>query len=103
MEGATIWQRFVYVDLPMILGQVKLILILSIINALQGFDTQIVLTKGGPGFATYVPGLHMYNMAFFYARMGYASTIGVVLFLLILGLTYLNMKSINVETAYEAQ
>ena len=103
VEGASLWQRFWRVDLPMVMGQVQMILILTIIGALQGFDVQMILTQGGPGYATYVPGLHMYNMAFRYARMGYASAIGVVLFLLILSLTYANMKSIKVETAYEAE
>lgn len=102
VEGASTLQRFFRIDLPLVMGQVKMILILTVIGALQGFDVQMILTQGGPGYATYVPGLHMYNMAFRYARMGYASAIGVVLFLLIFGLTYLNMRSIKVETEYEA-
>ena len=51
-----------------------------------------ILTKGGPGFRTMVPGLWMYMNAFSFQRMGYACAIGVILFLLILGLTILNMR-----------
>jgi raffinose/stachyose/melibiose transport system permease protein len=50
------------------------------------------MTGGGPSDATTVPGLIMYNQAFRYAQMGYASAIGVVMFLAILGLTVLNMR-----------
>lgn len=103
VEGTTPLQRFWHIDLPLVMGQVKMILILTIIGVLQGFDVPMILTQGGPGYATFVPGLHMYNMAFRYARMGYATAIGVVLFVLVLGLTYLNMKSIRVETAHEPQ
>ena len=103
IDGVNVVKRFWFIDLPMVLGQVKLILILSVINSLQSFGVQLILTEGGPGFATLVPGLYMYNMAFWYARMGYATTIGFVLFILIFGLTYLNFKGIRVETEYVAR
>ena len=103
IDGVNVLKRFWYIDLPMILGQVKLILILSVINSLQSFGVQLILTEGGPGFATLVPGLYMYNMAFFYARMGYATTIGFALFILIFGLTYLNFRGIRVDTEYVAR
>ena len=103
IDGVNLSKRFWYIDLPMILGQVKLILILSVINSLQSFGVQLILTEGGPGFATLVPGLYMYNMAFFYARMGYATTIGFALFILIFGLTYLNFRGIRVDTEYVAR
>lgn len=103
IDGVNVVKRFWFIDLPMVRGQVKLILILSVINSLQSFGVQLILTEGGPGFATLVPGLYMYNMAFWYARMGYATTIGFVLFILIFGLTYLNFKGIRVETEYVAR
>jgi raffinose/stachyose/melibiose transport system permease protein len=51
-----------------------------------------VLTQGGPGFETMVPGLWMYYNAFSFQRMGYACAIGVLLFVAILGLTLLNLR-----------
>jgi raffinose/stachyose/melibiose transport system permease protein len=51
-----------------------------------------ILTRGGPGFRTMVPGLWMYFNAFSFQRMGYACAIGVLLFILILGLTLVNLK-----------
>jgi len=83
------------------MGQIKLMLILGIIGGLQGFAVQLVLTRGGPGTSTMVPGMHMYQMAFHFGRMGYASAIGFAMFIVILAVTYLNMKYIRSSVEYE--
>lgn len=95
LEGCNIFQRFWRIDLPMILGQVRLLLILSLISEVQSYETQFVLTNGGPGIATMVPGLHMYQVAFSYGRLGYACAIGMVLFAVTLILTWVNMTFIR--------
>ena len=92
MDGCTGIRKFFLIDIPMVLSQLKLILILTIIGGLQGFEALFVLTQGGPGFKTMVPGLWMYFNAFSFQRMGYACAIGVLLFLMIFGLTLLNIK-----------
>ncbi len=95
MDGAVGLRKFLRIDVPLVMSQVKLLLILTIIGNVQGFEGLFVLTRGGPGFKSMVPGLWMYFNAFSFQRMGYASAIGVVLFLLILGLTVLNMRLIR--------
>jgi len=92
LEGCTGLRKFVMIDLPMILSQIKLILILTIIGGIQGFWALFVLTKGGPGFTTMVPGLWLYFNAFSFQRMGYACAIGVCLFVLIFTLTVINLR-----------
>ncbi len=92
LEGCTGVPKFLRIDIPMVLSQLKLILILTVIHGLQGFEALFVLTRGGPGFKTTVPGLWMYFNAFSFQRMGYACAIGVLLFLVIFGLTLLNLK-----------
>lgn len=92
IDGCTGVRKFLLIDVPLVLSQLKLILILTIIGGLQGFEALFVLTKGGPGFETMVPGLWMYFNAFSFQRMGYACAIGVILFLLIFGVTLLNLK-----------
>ncbi len=92
IDGCTGVQKFFRVDIPMVLSQLKLILILTLIGGIQGFENLFVLTRGGPGFETTVPGLWMYFNAFSFQRMGYACAIGVLLFLIIFSLTLLNMK-----------
>ena len=92
LEGCTGIRKFFMIDIPMVMSQLKLILILTIIGGVQGFENLFILTKGGPGFRTMVPGLWMYYNAFSFQRMGYACAIGVCLFLIIFGLTALNMR-----------
>ena len=92
LDGCTGLQKFFRIDIPMVLSQLKLILILTLIGGIQGFENVFILTRGGPGFETTVPGLWMYFNAFSFQRMGYACAIGVLLFAVILGLTLLNMK-----------
>lgn len=92
IDGASVFQRFWQVEIPMILGQIKLMLILGIIGGIQDYGRVLIMTGGGPYNATTVPGLLMYNRAFRYAQMGYASAIGVMMFLAILGLTVINMR-----------
>ena len=92
IDGASTWQRFVFVELPMVLSQIKLVVILTVITAFQNFTIVLVMTNGGPGTKTLVPGLHLYKTAMAYNRMGYACAIGTVLFFLTLILTYLNHR-----------
>jgi raffinose/stachyose/melibiose transport system permease protein len=92
LDGCVGLQKFFRIDLPLVLSQLKLILILTLIAGVQGFENVFILTRGGPGFETTVPGLWMYFNAFSFQRMGYACAIGVLLFVIIFGLTLLNMK-----------
>jgi ABC-type sugar transport system permease subunit len=92
LDGARGLAKFLKIDVPLVMSQIKLLTILTVIGTVQGFEGMFILTKGGPGFRTMVPGLWMYMNAFSFQRMGYACAIGVILFLLILGLTVLNMK-----------
>ena len=84
----------------MLMGQFKLIFIMTTIHQLQGFQDVLIFTNGGPGLATYVPGLALYHSAFRYSKMGYASAIGVFLFAVIFTLTAINMKYIRSSIEY---
>ncbi|CAN5630064.1 sugar ABC transporter permease [soil metagenome] len=103
LDGATGLRRIISIDLPLIMGQVRLLGILSLIGGIQGFGAQLVLTHGGPGYATMVPGMWMYETAFSYSRMGYASAIGTSMFVIILGLTLVIMRSMQSSTEYTAK
>lgn len=91
LDGAGSWRVFWHIELPLIIGPLKLVMILTFIGSIQDFAGILVLTGGGPGTATLVPALHMYNSAFRFDQFGYGAAIGFVLFLLILGLTILNL------------
>ena len=103
IDGASPFQMFFLIHLPMVLTQVRLLLIITIIAVLQGFESVYVLTgDGGPGYETMLPGLYMFFNGFTYNRMGYACAIGVVLFLLMLTFTLLNNKFIRSEQEFHA-
>lgn len=92
IDGANTWQRFLSVEIPLVLSQIKLVVILTIIASIQSFGTILVMTNGGPGTNTMVPGLFLYRNAMQYNKMGYACAIGTVLFAVTLVLTYLNTR-----------
>ncbi len=87
IDGAGGLIRFFKIDLGLILDQMKVMLILAIIMLIQDFIGILILTNGGPGYATMVPGVYLYQNAFYYARMGYACAIGIVIFGLVFTLT----------------
>src|SRR5687768_6758747 len=83
IEGASAWQRFRYLTLPLLLPQTILVITLSTINGFQLFIEPYVMTGGGPLRRTYSVVLYLYTNAFAYQKMGYAATIGVALALII--------------------
>jgi len=83
LEGATAWQRFRFLTLPLLLPQTLLVVTLSTINGFQLFIEPYVMTGGGPLRRTYSIVLYLYTNAFSYQKMGYAATIGVALALMI--------------------
>jgi ABC-type sugar transport system permease subunit len=86
IDGAAAWKRFRVIDWPMIQPQIRLILFFTFLGAIQGYGGIWVMTRGGPGTATYVPGLQMF-LQVSAGEYGYASAIGFVLALVILTVT----------------
>jgi raffinose/stachyose/melibiose transport system permease protein len=92
LDGATGVRKFLLIDVPLVMSQIKLLVMLTIIGGIQAFEAIYIITKGQPGFKSMVPGLWMYLNAFMFQRMGYACAIGVMLFFVILVLTVINLK-----------
>lgn len=101
VDGAMGFRRVWLIDLPLITAEIKLLLILGIIEQIQQFVTVLILTNGGPGLSTMVPGLVMYQRAFADGDFGYGTAIGLAMCIVILILTYLNLKYIRSSTEYE--
>lgn len=99
LDGIGAWGKFIHIELPLILTQVRLSLVLLIVGTLQGYGLQLLLLgeDGGPGGRGMVPGLWMFNRAFFAGELGYACAIGLILFTFILGLTWVNHRYVRVE------
>jgi multiple sugar transport system permease protein len=83
IEGASAWQRFKFLTLPLLLPQTVLVLTLSTINGFQLFIEPYIMTGGGPLGRTYSIVMYLYTNAFSYQKMGYAATIGLALAVMI--------------------
>ena len=76
------------IHIPLILHQVRLIVVVTVIGIVNGFQSVYILTgDGGPGYETMVPGLYMYLNGFSYQKMGYACALGLVMLLFLLAFT----------------
>lgn len=95
LDGASVMYRIWKIDLPLLIGQIRYFLIFGLIGGFQDYSTQIVLTDGGPGYSTYVPGYYMYQQAFMHDNMGYASAIGSVMFVVIMIVSLIAFKFVN--------
>ena len=92
VDGSTPIRDFTRIQLPLLTPQFKLLIVLSFIGAIQNFTSILLLTSGGPGSATYVPGLELYYNATRFGRYGYACALGVVMFIAIMLGTLINLK-----------
>lgn len=93
LDGASVWQRFRHVTLPLLTPTIFFTLIIGVIGSFQVFTQGFVMTQGGPNNATLFYVLYLYENAFQFLKMGYASALAWVLFLIILGFTALQMKA----------
>jgi multiple sugar transport system permease protein len=83
VDGANPWRRFVHVTLPMLSPTTLFVLVISVIGSFQVFDQALVMTNGGPGTSTTTLVLYIYKAGFQSYKMGYASAIALVLFLVV--------------------
>lgn len=95
VDGARLKDRFFKIELPSVSGQLKVMIILTFIGTIQDFGRPLFMTRGGPGWTTMVPGLRMYYSFTEDAAYGYASAIGVILFVIIFVLTLINQRLVR--------
>jgi multiple sugar transport system permease protein len=93
LDGASPWQRLFRITIPLLTPVILFNLIVGLISGFQYFVQPYVMTNGGPADSTLVYSLYLYRNAFQFFRMGYASAMGWVLFLLILAGTVLVLRS----------
>ena len=84
VDGASEWQMLRYVTIPMVMPVILTATILRLIDALKTFDIIFAMTGGGPGYASETLNIMGFKYSFEYFRMGQASVILVVLFLVVL-------------------
>ena len=87
IDGANAWNRIRHVTIPLLSPTIFFNVVLAVIGALQAFQGAFVATEGGPAYATWLFGLHIYKHAFDYWNMGYASALAWFFAVVIISLT----------------
>jgi multiple sugar transport system permease protein len=103
IDGATKWQRFWRITLPLITPVIFYNLVTGIIGAFQYFTAAYVMTNGGPANATLFYNLYLYRNTFRYGRLGFGSTMAWFLLFVVLVMTMLIFRSSAVWVYYEGE
>lgn len=98
LDGLGGFRRVFAIDIPLLMPQFRIVVILSGIYAVQNFIPILLLTNGGPGTATLVPGLDMYQSAFSNDQYGFGMAIGTLLFAVMLVFTLAAMRLLRSRT-----
>lgn len=91
IDGADSWAEFRFITLPLLRRTTILVLVVTVISNMQAFDLVYSMTLGGPGEATRVLMLNIYETGFRHLRMGYALAQAMVLFVLMFGISLLQL------------
>jgi multiple sugar transport system permease protein len=101
IDGASRWQQFRNVTIPMLSPYILFNLIIGLIGTMKMFEESYIMTEGGPADSTLFYAYYLFKHAFQYFRMGYASALAWILFLVVLSLTltqlWLSKKWVHYE------
>jgi multiple sugar transport system permease protein len=92
LDGASYTQQVFRITIPLLSSTTFFILITQLIFSFRIFAQILILTYGGPGTATSVLAFHIYMTAFMFFKMGYASTITWIMFIIIFGFTLIQWR-----------
>lgn len=97
VDGASAWQTFRYITLPLLKPMTLFVVITSIISYIQAYVQILIMTEGGPGSATYLASYIIYDEAFVKYNFGYASALSFVLFVITAVFTWLSFRVSGTE------
>ncbi len=100
IDGANRWQTFIHITIPLLQPTIVFVLITGFINAFQAFTEMFILTRGGPMYSTTTIVMHLYERAFEYFQMGYASAVAFILFAIIICLTAIQLRLTRIGWEY---
>jgi multiple sugar transport system permease protein len=103
LDGANVFQKFFRITLPLMTPIIFFNMIMAIIGAMQTFTQAYIMTSGGPNNASLFYSLLLYRTAFQLQRMGYASAMSWILFLIIGALTLITFRSSDKWVFYESK
>jgi ABC-type sugar transport system permease subunit/ABC-type glycerol-3-phosphate transport system substrate-binding protein len=103
IDGATTWQQFRYITLPMLTPYIFFNLVMGLIATFQIFTQAFIMTEGGPDNSTLFYVYHLFNNAFRYLQMGYAAAMAWILFIIVLLITAFQMHYSKRWVHYEGE
>jgi multiple sugar transport system permease protein len=86
IDGASMWQKFRHITLPLIMPMLMVSVIIRTIDAVKSFDIIFAITQGGPGTASETINIYLYLQAFSFFNIGYGSALAVVFFIIVVAL-----------------
>lgn len=100
VDGANSWQVFRHITIPLLRPTLLFVCVMTMLSSFQVFDIFQLMTNGGPRDQTLVLVLNIYNYAFRFQRMGWASAMAMVLFVIIAAVTVIQMRLLRTEWEY---
>lgn len=98
LDGAGIWQEFKGITIPLLRPTMLYATVITTIGYLNVFEEPFVMTQGGPSDSTLTVSLNMYREGFNFFHMGYASAMAYVLFVVVMGITVLQLRLLKDNT-----
>ena len=102
LDGCSVWQKFRFITIPQLTPYIFFNLVMGLIGTFQIFGQAFIMTQGGPANSTLFFVYHLFNHAFRYGNMGYASAMAWVLFVIVLALTIWQLKLSRRWVHYES-
>ena len=103
VDGASRWQSLFKIQIPMLTPTIFFVVVTTLINCFQIFDETYFLTKGGPGVSSQTVAMHIYRKGFQEYHFGYASTLGLILFVIVLLITVLMFRYQQKWVTYDTE
>ncbi|MBN2450406.1 MAG: extracellular solute-binding protein [Lentisphaeria bacterium] len=103
LDGANAWKRFRHVTIPQLTPYIFFNLVMGLIHTFQIFGQAFIMTHGGPDNSTLFYVYHLFNNAFRYGHMGYASAMAWVLFVIVLAITAFQLRFSKRWVYYESE
>lgn len=103
LDGATAWQRTRNITIPLLTPVILFNVIIGLIGGFQYFVEPYIITQGGPADSTLTYGLYLYNNAFMFFKMGYAAAMAWILFVIIMTITMIILRTSSRWVFYQGQ
>ncbi len=100
IDGANGWSQFLHITLPLLKPTTLFVTVVCVIGAFQVFTPALLMTNGGPAGATRVLPLYLYENAFQFLKMGYASAVAVFMFVILIILTLIQLRVFRTEAYF---